>query len=487
MGGDLLRRKILITCTKALLLIAVFGCFISGRALLAQNEDFQPPQEPAVYETDLPVTIVSYFPRELPLFSRPLRLNIAASGSEDSADSVDAIAARPPGRSPAPYQSASLLLTPAAMEDPLTRHYIQQYSSPGGMSWLGAVMERGGPYLAFIRKEIAERKLPRELIYLPVIESGYLSTALSRSGAMGLWQFMKNSIAPFDMKVNDWLDERRDFWKSTQGALAKLEDNYKYFGDWPLALAAYNAGLGAINRVIQQSGIRDYWILSQRKLLKTETIHYVPKLLAAAHVLSNPRRFGMESRWPEDPQWKRVELERSVDLLILAEEAGLDSRELLKANRELLYNVTPPGPGYFLKVPGKDAEKVAEVLAKKDLPLIRNHIHTIRFGDTLLALALHYGVTVDQIQTANPGVRAEFLKIGSRLLIPALRETRPFERPAPAGENLVFGGTHLVKRGETLWSIALAYEVDPEVLAEANGMDLTDILREGRTLKTPIK
>jgi membrane-bound lytic murein transglycosylase D len=100
---------------------------------------------------------------------------------------------------------------------------------------------------------------------------------------------------------------------------------------------------------------------------------------------------------------------------------------------------------------------------------------------------MHYGITVEQIIASNPGIQERYLRIGNRLLIPALKETGPYERPAPLRENLVFGGSHLVKRGETLWSIALGYDVDPEVLAEANGMELTDILREGKTIKTPIK
>jgi membrane-bound lytic murein transglycosylase D len=348
-------------------------------------------------------------------------------------------------------------------------------------------MDRGGPYMAFIRREIEARGLPPELIYLPVIESQYLPSALSRSGAAGLWQFMKNSIGPFDMKVNDWMDERRDFWKSTQGALRKLEENYNHLGDWALALAAYNSGLGAVNRIIRSSGTRDYWLLSEKKLLKTETIHYVPKFLAVAYILSNTRRFGLQSRWPRDPQWVRVAAERSADLNILAAEAGVDPETLKSANRELAFNVTPPGGNYYLKVRAADAERVAAVLARKDLQLIKYYFHTIRSGDTLLALANHYGITVAQILDANPGTQARYLRLGGRLLIPAFKDAEPFRRPAAQGEGLVFEGNHLVKRGETLWSIALAYDVDPEVLAEVNGMSLDDILREGRSLKTPIK
>ena len=451
---------------KSLLLIAAICCSGLGGVLPAgENDGTQPIQPLSLIEESST--------GETPLFSRPLR------NKRETPDSVNPL--------PPSYQTESPLLTPEALGNPLTQQYIRQYSSPGGLSWLSAVMARGGPYLAFIRREITEKKLPRELLYLPVIESGYLSTAVSKSGAVGLWQFMKNSIGPFNMKVNDWEDDRRDFWKSTQGALKKLEENYKYFDDWPMALAAYNTGLGGINQIVRQSGIRDYWILSQKKLLKTETIHYVPKLLAVAYIASNPRQFGMEPLWPEDPQWKQVAAERSVDLRLLAEEAGIDSGELLRGNRELLYNVTPPGQNYYLKIPGKDAEKAAEVLARKDITLVRYYIHTIHSGDTLLALALHYGIKVDQILASNPGVQERYLKIGSRLLIPALKDAAPYEKPAPSGENLTFGGTHLVKKGETLWSIALGYDVDPEVLAEANGMELTDVLREGKILKTPIK
>jgi membrane-bound lytic murein transglycosylase D len=297
---------------------------------------------------------------------------------------------------------------------------------------------------------------------------------------------MRNSIAPFDMKVNDWVDERRDFWKSTQGALKKLDENYRYFGDWPLALAAYNAGLGAVEKTMKSSGVKDYWVLSEKNLLKKETIQYVPKFLAAAHILSNPRPYGLEPLWTEDPGWTRVAVGRQADLRLLAKEAGVDLNELFRANRELVYNITPPGKGYYLKVKAVDAEKVSAVFAKNDLPLVNYYIHAIGSGDTLLALALHYGVTVDQILELNPGTQAHYLRIGAKLMIPAFKDVQPYEKPKIPVDGCVFTGSHVVKKGETLWSIARACDVAPEVLAEANGMNLTDILREGRTLKTPI-
>jgi membrane-bound lytic murein transglycosylase D len=365
----------------------------------------------------------------------------------------------------------------------LTRRYLEQYGSPAGLAWLREVMDRAGPYLAFIRGEIEKRGLPPELLYLPVIESNYVPTAKSKSGAVGLWQFMRNSIAPFDMRVDDWVDERMDFWKSTQGALRKLEENYDVLGDWPLALAAYNSGLGGINQIIRQTGIRDYWELSRRNALRTETVHYVPKLLAVAQLFSEPRKHGLES-WRENVEWTRVPLGRTVDLEILARETGIDPVLLSRGNGELLVNISPPVPSYLLKVPVEQAARVEAALAGP-AELIRHYYHTIRQGDTLSALALHYGATVAHIEEANPGIRSRALQIGYLLKIPALRD--PDAAPLRRSPEESFGGDYVVKRGDTLWSIALAHGADLVDLAQANDLDLNGILREGRTLKVPIK
>ncbi|MDR2020872.1 MAG: LysM peptidoglycan-binding domain-containing protein [Treponema sp.] len=383
-------------------------------------------------------------------------------------------------------RAADHTLTIPGIDNPLTQKYIGQYSSPGGLAWLNTAMERSAPYIGFIREEIAARGLPPELVYLPVIESAYVPTAVSRSGAAGLWQFMRNSIAPFDIRVTDWMDERRDFWKSTVGALSKLEENYRFFGDWPLALAAYNAGLGAVRRTIAGAGTGDYWALSERKLFKNETIQYVPRFLAVAYILSNPRRFGITSVWPEDPRWTRIPVGRAVDLELLAEYAGIDGDDLKRANRELFYSVTPPDPGYHLKVRASDAPAVEAALKRTDLVFIKYYFHTVRSGDTLSAIGRHYGVSADQIVSSNPGAQPRYLKIGTRLIIPALKEVGPYQPPV-RNADLSFTGNHLVKRGESLWSISLAYNVNPEALAEANGMALNDTLREGRSLKIPIR
>jgi len=372
------------------------------------------------------------------------------------------------------------------IEAPLTQQYIKQYTSSAGLEWLRAVMARGKMYLPFIRQEVEAMNLPSELAYLPVIESAFLPTAVSRSGAVGLWQFMKNSIHGYGMVIDEWRDDRRDIIKSTRGALQKLRDNYRYFQDWPLALAAYNAGLGAIQRAVQKTGTKDYWLLSEKKYLKAETTHYVPKFLAVAYILTNPGKYGIETDWGEVPAIEQIPVGRMADLRLIEKRAGIEQGLLRALNPELYYGITPRDQKYKLKIPAEYKESVTAVLAKKDEPLVLYYYHTIHSGDTLSALSRHYGVSVEQIKQANPGIQDRYLQLGKKIKIPALKNVGPYERPLTA-TSIAFKGSHTVKKGETLWSIALSYEVDPETLATVNGLTLSSILREGSVLKTPIK
>ena len=392
-------------------------------------------------------------------------------------------------RRSSPATSYSPLITPHDLNRPLTLHYIRQYSSSGGIKWLNSIITNGSLYLPFVRDEIARRGLPPELAYLPFIESGYLGTARSKSGAMGLWQFMMNSIGPFNIKVNDLVDERRDFRKSTTAALQKLTDNYKALGDWPLALAAYNAGLGAVSRAVKKVNASDYWFLCSSNELKHETIHYVPKFLAVSYILSNPRQFGL-NYWPETTEWIAIKPPRQVSLDIIAREAGIDRNLLHRLNTELLHGITPPDSHYELKIPREKADVVAGLFERENTVLLRYYRYQIRYGDTLSALSRHYGVSVEMIEQHNPGIRSRYLQIGETVVIPAFRETGAYTGgTGAAAQNqgaAAFGGTHVIARGDTLWSLALRYQVDPQILAEENGMELDQILSIGKVLKVPI-
>jgi membrane-bound lytic murein transglycosylase D len=400
MGGDLLRGKVL------KLRRCLFAAALLCAALAARAESPEPAAKEALAFEPPPRSQRSILQSRAPeRFSGQARL-----ASPDKADAR---------------------ITIAGLDRSLTQRHLQQYSSKAGLAYLAGAMERGGPYLAFIRRELEARNMPPELVYLPVIESGFQPTAVSRSGAAGLWQFMRNSIGGYGISITDYMDERMDFWKSTQGALKKLEDNYRQLGDWPLALAAYNAGLGAVTRLVKQTGIRDYWTLAEKRLLKTETIHYVPKLLAVSHILSNPRRYGLSPPWPDDPRWTRIRVDRPVDLELLAEYAGVDGELLKRGNSELRHGITPPFGEHQIKAPQADAPAVLAALENSELPLIRYHIHTVAYGDTLSALSLRYRVGMEHILGANPGMEAQLLQIGQKLRIPALAGNQSPPPPPP--------------------------------------------------------
>ena len=369
--------------------------------------------------------------------------------------------------------------------DPQFERFKAAYQTPGGRKWLEAVYARSRPFASYIYRRIRDLGLPEELFFLPFIESEYLPKAVSRSGAMGLWQFMRNSIGGYNIRIDDWVDERRDFMKATDAALHKLQWNYERFGDWLLAIAAYNCGAGAMDRAIAAGGVRDFWILREKGLLPAETAAYIPKFLAVVSVSMHAGRNGLATPWTETTEWVRVPITRPIDLSMLSEAVGLPLSMLTTGNSELRYAITPPGGRYELKVPESYRTAVAEVLASKDR-LMNVYVHQARSGDTVSAIARHYEVSVQMIARMNPGMDPDRIRIGQRIVVPAFKETRPYEGIRMEDDQLVFGGTHKVAQGDTLWSLSLVYGVQPEVLAEKNGMTLFGVLREGAELIVPI-
>jgi membrane-bound lytic murein transglycosylase D len=291
--------------------------------------------------------------------------------------------------------------------------------------WLQAAFDRGLPWRAFILAECEQRGLPRELVYLPALESGYQPRALSRVGASGLWQLMRTTAAPFGLRMDAWLDERRDPVKATEAALAKLSENYRTFRDWPLALAAYNCGAGKLSGILRKAPGLDYWQLRARGLLPRETAGFVPQFLALTRILSHPVRHGITVGWDAPPVPARLPLGSCVDLRLLARAAGVPLDALVAANPELNLPVTPPSSyGYVLKVPAEHADAVRGALDAATLPLLDVRVHVVAAGDTLSALAKRYGVTVEILLEFNPKVTPRALQVGYRLLVPVLPARR---------------------------------------------------------------
>ena len=242
--------------------------------------------------------------------------------------------------------------------------YIARYMTNFGKQNLYKILDDGETYRLYVREQLKKRNMPAVLEYLPVVESEYKATAKSRSGARGLWQFMENSMSPF-LKKNEWFDERLDPWKSTDAALSKLQDNYRMFGDWPIAIAAYNCGAGAMRRALKKTKTKTFWYLAEHKLIPEETIHYVPKLLAISEIAEHGEEYRVElpvlSTTTRYAEFDYVELKFSVSLERLANELRLESATLKSLNSELLKEKTPP-LSYHLRIPAGLGEAACHAL-----------------------------------------------------------------------------------------------------------------------------
>jgi peptidoglycan lytic transglycosylase D len=285
--------------------------------------------------------------------------------------------------------------------------------------WLQAVLSRSSLYRTVIGAELAERGLPPELRFLPAVESGFQAHAVSPMGAVGLWQLMRNTASPYGLRMDQWVDERRDFMRATEASLRKLEDNYRQFGDWFLALAAYNCGAGRLARVVARNPGVDFWTLRKKGLLPRETAAFVPMFLAVTRILSYPVRYGLEVSWDSSPDWACIPLEACVDLRLLSRRSGVPLGVLRSSNAELNFPITPPGSyHYVLKVPQEYEQAVKETLASATVPLMEFAIHVVKPGDTLSGMAQKYHVTVDMILQFNPRLAPRTLQIGSKVMIP---------------------------------------------------------------------
>ncbi len=375
----------------------------------------------------------------------------------------------------------------------VVKHFKDQYTTEKGKRYLEATMKRSVPYRQFIEEQLRKEELPRELLFLPVIESGYHSKAVSKAGAVGIWQFMRNSVGGYNIRIDDWIDERQDPWKASIAAVKKLKWNFKYYEDWCLALAAYNCGVGSLNKAIKKAGKKDYWYLADNGFLAKETRLYVPKFLAVSDILSNSEEHGIDWGESEDiAETNIIEIKQSIDLSLLAQELGVSPSELSSLNPSLKFNITPPNVKYLLRVPSKQWEACKSVLSQKKL-LLKYYKYKIRSGDNLSSLANHYGVSIKTILKYNSSIKnSNALRIGQEVIIPAIKKVEqyaPFQASSNSSAHSVpnFTGRYVVKKGDSLWSIANAYNIRVEVLARGNGMGLNDVLSLGKVLRVPAK
>jgi membrane-bound lytic murein transglycosylase D len=315
------------------------------------------------------------------------------------------------------HEAAEVFSLPIPDEDIIGRYVDGLLATR--MDWLQAVLDRSIRYRELISRELSRRGLPPEIGFLPALESGFQARAASPRGASGLWQLMRNTAAPYGLRMDLWLDERRDVRKATEASLGKLAENYAIFGDWYLALAAYNCGVGKLSAIVRRRPGSDFWELRKKGVLPRETAAFVPQFLALCRILGHAGRYGLLMSWDPAPEWSVIRLGRCVDLRILSRTSGAPLDALMSGNPELNYLVTPPAAyEYELKVPQDFGDAVATALQGSDIPLLEFRVHVVARGDTLSGMSARYGVSVPLIQEFNPALSPRALRIGARVLIP---------------------------------------------------------------------
>ena len=369
---------------------------------------------------------------------------------------------------------------PLMMNDQIAS-YISYFSSRG-KGTLANGMSRSGKYRDMISRVLKEEGVPQDLIYLAQAESGFHSVALSRAGARGMWQFMASRASGYGLERNWWLDERQDPEKATRAAARHLKDLYNMFGDWYLAMAAYNSGPGTVQHAVQRTGYADFWELYKRNVLPHETRNYVPIIIAITIMSKNPAQYGLndvefQAAQPSDA----VTINYPVDLRLVAECVDSSVSTLQELNPSLLRMTTPKDQTFTLHVPAGTKEKFeAQVAAIPMEKRVLWHFHRVQPGDTLASVARKYRVSLEAIAEANDLPDSE-LRADEKLIIPVAPTKGKETASSDAGSYSKRSTAYRVRKGDTLASIADDYGVSVEKIRKWNHLTGSTV-KPGRVL-----
>ncbi len=366
---------------------------------------------------------------------------------------------------------------PLVMNDQVAM-FINYFSSPRGKATLEHAWARSGRYKTMIEQTLKQEGVPQDLIYLAQAESGFQPLALSRAGARGMWQFMAQSGELYGLQRNWWVDDRQDPVKATQAAARHLKDLYKQFGDWYLAMAAYNSGAATVQHAVERTGYADFWELYKRGVLPQETRNYVPIILAVTIIAKNPEQYGLARVTPEaPPQIDQVTIAYPVDLRLVAECVDTSVDYLQELNPSLLRMTTPKDETFTLNLPAgsKDKYETAIAAIPQDMRTYWRY-HRVDYGDTLPAIARKYHTTASSIADAN-NLTDDDLKAGTKLIIP-ISPTHHENSSVAYSRH----ATHYkVRKGDSVASVADDFEVPVEKLRKWNHLKGGQLV-PGRTL-----
>ncbi|MBZ5689344.1 MAG: LysM peptidoglycan-binding domain-containing protein [Acidobacteriia bacterium] len=341
------------------------------------------------------------------------------------------------------------------------------YFSGHGRGVFERAYARSGRYHDMMVSTLKQEGVPQDLIYLAQAESGFLPHAMSRVGARGIWQFMAGRGLGYGLHHNMYVDDRQDPEKSTRAAARHLKDLYNQFGDWYLAMAAYNSGPGTVQAAVKRTGYADFWELFNRNVLPRETKNYVPIILAVTIMTKNPSQYGLDSVVMEKPyDYDTVTLDYPVDLRLVADCIGATTTDLQDMNPSLLRLSTPRTGSFQLHIPAgtKDQFETAIAAVPPDKRLWWRY-HTVHSGETIMALARTYHTTAKQIEEANHLDSPE-LEQDAKIIIPVA----PGKHPGDSATYARHITRYKVHKGDTVESVAENFGVSAQQLRRWNGI-----------------
>jgi len=349
-------------------------------------------------------------------------------------------------------------------------------------------LSRSGKYLPLMQKELKDAGLPEDLAYLAMIESGYNQRAYSKAHASGLWQFIPGTGSLYNLKINKYIDERREAEKSTKAAVRFLSNLYDEFGDWHLAVAAYNAGPGKIGKGLERYNVTDFWSLAEYDYLAMETKRYVPKLIASILIAKNPEKYGFTNIQQEEPYaYDTLEVGPGLTFDAIALVSNCDRKTINLLNPELTSDKTPPNQSaHHIKIPVGTKDIASKNLTNLHRVATTDYkSHTISKGETLDQICKRYDINKTTLLKAN-NLSSPKLPSGQRLRIPyqtvryqLLAEGANKSIAANTQDNLIL---HRVKKGESVTQISRKYKIPVELIASWNNLPANHTIRAGQQL-----
>ncbi|MFA5072351.1 MAG: LysM peptidoglycan-binding domain-containing protein [Nitrospirota bacterium] len=372
---------------------------------------------------------------------------------------------------------------PMILNDSVENHL--EYFKTRGRDVFQLWLDRSARYIPVMKNIFREKNLPEDLVFVAMIESGFNPYAVSWARAVGPWQFMPATGKMYGLRIDWWMDERKDPIKSTHAAAEHLKDLRNLFGSWPLALASYNAGAGKVQRAVLRTRSEDFWDLKASRYIRKETKNYVPKFMAATIIAKNPESYGFTVAEHKPFVYDEIILEESTDLRLIARCAETTYEEIKELNPELRRWVTPPNyPNYSLRIPaGRKTTFLTNFAALKPEQKIKWERHEIKRGDTLSSIAKQYNTTPDAIREIN-GLKKSRVTPGKHLLIPIdiVGKTHDISYLVPDHGNKQQRIIYRVRRGETLSKIATKHNVTIADIREWN-KGLGKSIRAGQKIR----